>query len=95
MGGTRSAISKRLGVNEGWLLPGLSLLSCKLFEGVSDEELELMETGLTVSCQFEYELPLLHSVAGRFTACITVSSFAPKCRASCGGTRPAASKRLV
>jgi hypothetical protein len=38
------------GVVEGWLWPGLLLLSCKLFEGLSDEELELMETGLTVSC---------------------------------------------
>jgi hypothetical protein len=37
------------GVSEEWLSPGLSLLSCKLFEGLSDEELELMETGLTVS----------------------------------------------
>jgi hypothetical protein len=38
------------GVSEDWLSPGLSLLSCKLFEGLTDEELELMETGLMVSC---------------------------------------------
>jgi DNA-binding MarR family transcriptional regulator len=39
--------------SEGWLLQSLLLLSCKLFEGLSDEELELMETGLMVSCHCE------------------------------------------
>jgi hypothetical protein len=42
---------REAGVAEGWLWPGLSLLSCKLFEGLTDEELALMETGLAVSCE--------------------------------------------
>jgi hypothetical protein len=48
-GGLRQLLQEA-GVSEGWLWPGLSLLSCKLFEGLTDEELQLMETGLTVSC---------------------------------------------